>query len=204
MVREIEDDTFEENPALFREYMDASPELRAIMDNQFRNIKTHARLLSKEQWYQWRMQLLDGLKEGLLRIGEGMSEDAKVLAQQERLLNSILPGLTKEHEALESEAKLLQTQAEELASCDQEELSRARDQLLNVDLELEAKKQKLAALEQQQKDLDDAISQKVQRKQECIEDIKEAEKIREECRGWSSSEVASLKGRSKSFHSTHT
>ena len=199
MVREIEEDTFEENPALFREYMDASPELRAIMDNQFKNVKAHARLLSKEQWYQWRVQLLDGLKEGLLRIGEGLSEDVKVLAQQERLLKLILPGLVKEHEALESEVKLLQTQAEELASCDQEELSRARDRLLNVDLELEAKKQKLTALEQQQKDLDDTIGLKTQQKQKFIEEIKEAEKIQEECRGWSGSEVASLKGRSASL-----
>ncbi|MCJ1353403.1 MAG: hypothetical protein MMC33_003389 [Icmadophila ericetorum] len=193
VVREIEDATFEENPQLFREYMTATPELRIIMDNQFKNVKTHARLLSKEQWYQWRMQLLDGLKEGLLRNSEGLSKDEKVLAQQERLLNPIIPGLVKEHEALESEAKMLQAQADELASCDQEELSQTRNQLLGVDMELEAKKKKLAILEQEQKDLDDAISQKLQRKHQCLEEIKEAEKVREECRGWSGSEIASLK-----------
>jgi kinetochore protein Spc7/SPC105 len=28
----------------------------------------------------------------------------------------------------------------------------------------------------------------------CLEEIREAEKIREECRGWSSSEISVLKG----------
>jgi kinetochore protein Spc7/SPC105 len=33
-----------------------------------------------------------------------------------------------------------------------------------------------------------------ERKQVCLEDIREAEKIREECRGWSSNEISALKG----------
>ena len=40
IVKEIEADTYEDNPALFREYMDAAPDVKSIMDNQFKNVKT--------------------------------------------------------------------------------------------------------------------------------------------------------------------
>ena len=79
IVKEIETDTFEENPPLFREYMSAAPDVKALMDNQFKNVKTHARLLSKAMWYEWRMKLQDGLEAGLLRISEGLDADEQLL-----------------------------------------------------------------------------------------------------------------------------
>ena len=46
IVKEIEADTYEENPPLFREYISAPPDTKMVMDNQTKNGKTHARLLS--------------------------------------------------------------------------------------------------------------------------------------------------------------
>ena len=201
IVREIETDTFEENPPLFREYISAAPDVKAIMDSQFKNVKTHARLLSKAMWYEWRMKLLDGLKEGLLRIKEGFLEDAEILSQQEELLQPVLPGLVEEHEALAADAQLLQAQADELASCDQEELTDARKQLLEVNEDLEAKRQMVADLQQQLREQEEDIERVAERKQECIEEIKEAERVREDCKGWSASEVAALKGITSSLPS---
>ena len=187
-------DTFEENPPLFREYMAAAPEVRAIMDNQFKNVKTHARLLSKAMWYEWRMKLLDGLKEGLLRIGEGLNEDDAILAQQEDFLQPIFPSMLTKQEFLEGECRRLQAQADELASCDQEELTDARDHLVAVEQDIEARGRLVADLQKQLQERETGIEQVIQRKQECLGEIKEAEKVREECRGWSVSEVAALKG----------
>src|SRR5580700_2650781 len=86
IVREIENETFEENPPLFREYILATPDIRVLMDSQFKNVKTHARLLSKAMWYEWRMKLLDGLKVGLHKISEGMDADGEILHHQQELL----------------------------------------------------------------------------------------------------------------------
>ena len=194
IVHEIEADTFEDNPPLFREYLSASPDVRSIMDNQFKNVKTHARLLSKAMWYEWRMKLLDGLKEGLLRIGEGLAEDSEIMAQQEQLLDSVLPPLIEKHTSLEAEAQMLQAQADELASCDQEELKEAREKLVAVDEELEAKRRLVSELQEKLKIQEESIEQAAERKQECLEEIQEAERVREQYRGWSGSEVASLKG----------
>lgn len=179
---------------MFREYISAAPDVKSIMDSQFKNVKTHARLLSKAMWYEWRMKLLDGLKEGLLRINDGFLEDAEILSQQEELLHPVLPGLIEKRDTLAADAQLLQAQADELASCDQEELTGARKQLLEVNEALEAKRKMVTDLQQQLREQEEDIELAVERKQECLEEIKEAEKVREECKGWSTSEVATLKG----------
>lgn len=195
IVREIETETFEENPPLFREYISASPDFKLIMDNQFKNVKTHARLLSKAMWYEWRMKLQDGLKEGLIKIAEGMTEDDEILTKQEKLLQSVLPELVKSYERLEQENEELEAVARELADCDPAELEAARDDLLNMDRQIEEKTRQVALLRQELEESEDGVKNMASRKEKCLEDIKEADRIREECRGWSSTEIATLKGK---------
>lgn len=174
--------------------MAARPDVKSIMDNQFKNVKTHARLLSKAMWYEWRMKLLDGLKEGLLQIDQGMDEDNESLSQQESLLQPVLPRLIEEHEHLEAELQILQAQAEELASCDQEELKDARNALVAVEEDIEAKQKMVEDLQHQLRENETGFELAVERKQECLDEIKEAEKVQQECRGWSPTEVAALQG----------
>lgn len=194
IVREIETDTYEDNPPLFREYMSAPPDVRAIMDNQFKNIKTHARLLSKAMWYEWRMKLLDGLKEGLVQIEGGFNKDDEVLAKQEQLLDSVVPGLVAEHEKLLNEKQRIQAQAEELASYDKEELAIARERLRTANAELDMKTTMVSSLQRQVKQQEQQIVREFKKREDCEAEIKEAEKVQKECRGWTRREVAALKG----------
>ena len=188
------------NPPLFREYISASPEFKVIMDNQFKNVKTHARLLSKAMWYEWRMKLQEGLKEGLIKIAEGMTNDDDLLREQEELIASVLPPLLKKYEALEQENEELEAVARELADCDPAELEAARDDLMAVDGDIAEKMKKLAAMMQELEKSETSIKEMAARKQQCLDDIKEADQIREECRGWSSSEISSLKGKSLTYY----
>ena len=194
IVREIEADTFEDNPALFREYISAPADIKSIMDNQFKNVKTHARLLSKAMWYEWRMKLLDGLKDGLLRVGEGMDEDDKLLAQQECILESVLPKLVQKHDRLEADRQTLQAQVDELASCDQEELQDARDNLITVGKDVQTKQKLIEDLQHELRRHETGFENATKSKQRCLKEIKEAEKIRQEYRGWNPPEVAALQG----------
>ncbi len=194
IVREIETETFAENPPLFREYMSASPEFKVLMDNQFKNVKTHARLLSKAMWYEWRMKLQDGLKEGLLKTAEAMAADDKLFQKQQQLLNSVLPDLKKDHEALQREHAELETIARELADCDPAELEEARSELLSVGEDIAEKKKRIAELQAELQETETDIDELKEKKQKCTEDIKASEKIREECRGWTSNEIADLRG----------
>lgn len=166
------------------------------MDNQFKNVKTHARLLSKAMWYQWRMKLLAGLRDDLLKIDGGLDDDEKRLTQQENILGLTLPGLVEEHDKLEAERQLLQSQADEIANCDQGELHEARNKLEIAENELQSKRKIFEQLHDELRHKEESFETAVERKQQCMAEIKEAEKIREDYRGWSPSEVAALQGRS--------
>ncbi|KAM3456063.1 hypothetical protein MY3296_001932 [Beauveria thailandica] len=195
MVKEIEADTLEDNPPLFQEYITATPDVKALMDNQFRNVKTHARLLSKAMWYEWRMKLQEGLREGLVKISSDMDGDYQVLQEQMDMLESVLPELTQTYEGLEEERENLEEAAKELADCDPAELDSAREQLSSLDSDINAKKELIAELRLQLRTAEEKSDSLSSKKVSCLADIAQSEKIREDCRGWSSAEVNSLKGR---------
>ena len=174
------------------------------MDNQFKNVKTHARLLSKAMWYEWRMKLLDGLKEGLLKNRDGMNEDTENLTQQEYLVHAALPELTAEHARLESEVHALQAQVEELASCDQEQLKDVRSNLTAIENEISAKRSNIDEVQGQLRQTEKKIDNVNKKKQECYEVTQEAEKVRQDCQGWDSSEIRILEGMSMSRCCTAT
>ncbi|RBR08983.1 hypothetical protein FVER53590_00513 [Fusarium verticillioides] len=195
IVKEIETDTFEENPPLFKEYMAATPEIKTLMDKQFMNVKNHARLLSKAMWYEWRMKLQEGLKEGLSGIDDGMETDKELLNKQKSLLDSVLPPIVARYKSLLEERNNLEEIARELADCDPADLEAARDELVSLDEDVEYKKKRIAELREQFQASEVEVEDLITQKQNCVDEIAESEKIREECRGWTSTEVNSLKAR---------
>lgn len=196
IVKEIETDTFEENPPLFKEYMAATPEIKTLMDKQFMNVKNHARLLSKAMWYEWRMKLQEGLKEGLSGIDDGMETDKELLDKQKSLLDSVLPPIVARYKSLLEERNNLEEVARELADCDPADLEAAREELASLDEDVEYKKKRIAELREQFQASEVEVEDLITQKQNCVDEIAESEKIREECRGWTSTEVNSLKGKS--------
>ncbi|KAF5130685.1 Kinetochore protein spc7 [Metarhizium anisopliae] len=203
MVKEIEDETYEINPPLFREYMCATPDVKALMDNQFKNVKTHARLLSKAMWYEWRMKLQEGLKEGLISISEGMDADEQMLKEREELLAAVLPGALERHEQLEKESENLDEAAKELADCDPAELQAARDELTDLEADIEAKRRLIGELRGQLESSTSEAEELAAEKQSLMTSIQQSEKIREACRGWTGSEVESLKSHVDALEEEH-
>ncbi|KAL2863839.1 kinetochore-microtubule binding complex subunit SPC105 [Aspergillus lucknowensis] len=193
IIRSIESETYADNPPLFREYMSSAPDIRLLMDNQFRNVKTHTRLLSKATWYEWRMKLLEGLKEGLDRHMEEMKGDDILLSKYEALLNDAVPDLVTKHSFLKEEATKLQQLADELENCDQDELQRARNKLASLEDEIGSKKKMLKGLQDEVQEKTDTIDAGVELKTEFLAQIQEAERVKEECRGWSAREIRELK-----------
>ena len=164
------------------------------MDNQFKNVKTHARLLSKAMWYEWRMKLLDGLKEGLVKVADEMNGDENQLLNQQNTLEPILPNLVHQYDKLEAENNALQTRADELANEDQEELKEARLELVQIGDEIEAKQKLVNELQDEYRQVEERIEYAVDHGQRFLEQIEEAEKVRLESRGWSPFEIATLQG----------
>lgn len=197
IIRTIEQETLEEQPALFREYINARPDVKMVMDNQFRNGKANARLQSKEGWYAWRRQLVQGLHAGLNDIKADMEEDAQALTQQEARLNETVPQLVKHLGELEEEARSLQQRAENFESIDQESLINARAQLESADDEVSQKTLLLTQLQEQMAAKAEALAAAEELKTEFQDQIGEAERVQDECRGWKAEEVRHSKMRVK-------
>ncbi|EZF24362.1 hypothetical protein H112_03215 [Trichophyton rubrum D6] len=192
IIRSIEAETYSENPPLFQEYITATPDIRLLMDNQFRNVKTHARLLSKEMWYEWRMKLLEGLKQGLDRHVDEMKQDDEILSKKENILANVVPGLIERHGKLEIDSQNLQKVIDEIENCDQEELRDAREKLLAVETELSGYKDKYTQARGRLEAKSVSLEKAQARREELLQEIREAESIKEECRGWDEKEVRVL------------
>jgi kinetochore protein Spc7/SPC105 len=193
-VRTMEANVMEENPLLFTEYLTAPPDQRIVMDNQFKNLKTNARLNARGEWYGWRSTLLRDLKSGLLGTMEGLGRDEVVLKEREDQLDAVLPPLVERHARLGVECKQLQQRHEELNSSDREELEKTRERLVATDASLAEKRRILAELQEELSSKEARIEAAKERKIECAAEIKAAERVREECRGWSTKEVLDLRG----------
>jgi kinetochore protein Spc7/SPC105 len=202
-LRTLEAEVYETQPPLFKEYMSAPADERNIMDNQFKNMKTNARLQSKAGWHAWRAQLLGELKKGLDQSVYEFDRDAEALSGQESVIEASLPQLEAKHDDLAAQAQLLQQRADEESSYDRAELEQARERLVATDTEIAEKQQLLAQLQAELEETEIRIEAVKERKTESLEEIKEAERVREEFRGWSADEVAELKTKVDALEAEH-
>ena len=184
----------EDSPALFREYVAAPQDQRAVMDNQFKDLKTWARIETKGTWYGWRGNLLRDLKAGLCFTVEDFDKDDAKLREYERMLSKTVPPMVEQSAQLERECAGLQQRQDDLDSCDVEELKMAREKLLAADAELEGKRRLLTALQEDAAHKATLAAAAKERKTECLGELEAAERMWQDCRGWSASEIMGLKG----------
>ncbi|RMZ80707.1 hypothetical protein DV738_g2557, partial [Chaetothyriales sp. CBS 135597] len=189
IIRSIEAETLIQQPPLFREYIDARADVKAIMDNQFRNGKTNARYQSKEGWYTWRKQLVEGLQNGLEGIKQGMIKDLDILDEQNKSISHVGSSLLKQQQSLRYELESLRRVLSELDSVDMNALKGARQDLHTVEQEKSRKTRLVEELRQEMKDKEEALSAAEELKLEMEEQIAEADRVRQEFRGWSAADV---------------
>jgi kinetochore protein Spc7/SPC105 len=198
-IRNLEAEAMESQPPLFHDYAGASPAEKAIMDAQLRDLKTNARFQSKTGWHNWRSQLLNDLKSGLLQTSKDLDQDDKMISQVESAFQEILPDMLQREEDLKEKLSKLENRKQDSEANSGDEIEHARTELLALDAEFEEKKALYESLhstfEDQQTSLEDAQSWKV----ETIAAIAEADRITEEHRGWSVAEVSRLQDKLSSL-----
>ncbi|KAL1305229.1 hypothetical protein AAFC00_002146 [Neodothiora populina] len=192
-VKTLEKDVYAESPPLISAYVNGDAQRKAELDVHMRSIKTNARFGSKEIWYDWRGKLLDGLEEGLKGIKTGLTNDERVLSERNELLDSLLPNLLAQHEKLSTEAGELEDAAAATSREDKVELGASRERLVSLKDDIEERKRMLATLQEQLREQDDLIEGYTDGQTECLAAIREAERVKESCRGWTIDEVADLK-----------
>jgi kinetochore protein Spc7/SPC105 len=194
MVAELEAETANETPPLLLAYTNADKARKAELDVYMRDMKTNARLRSKEMWYAWRSQLLDELMGGLQTIGENLIKDDDIVSKSEKMIERVLPDLTAQHEQLSAEADALEKVVNLVSESEKEDLQDCRETLKATNATLAAKRELLEQLRQQVKEQDDLAVQLAESKEESLAAMLEANRVREACRGIPVSEIAALTG----------
>ncbi|KAK5126576.1 hypothetical protein LTR85_009510 [Meristemomyces frigidus] len=203
IIKQLEAETYREAPPLIQAYVNAPTDRKVALDTHMRDMKTYARLRSKEMWYGWRSQLLEDLMKALSGIGEGLLRDDEVLQHAEQILDQVLPGLVEQHDSLQEEAERLEQAASATSEEEKEELEQARERLAEVDGELDEKRRMLEELQQEEQEQERLASDLQENKAEFTAAIQEAERVREACRGVSLTEISSLKDSIKSLEETY-
>lgn len=196
MISELEAATLQEQPPLIRAYVHAVPDRKAAFDAQMRDMKTSARLQSKEMWYAWRSQLLDELMVGLQHIAEGLIKDDETLTRSEDMLDRVLPKLVEKRDDLQPQAERLEEKVNAISEEERAELEEVREQIITTGTRLDEKRQLLEDL-QRQADEQDLLAENIHSSNaEFTAATQEANRIREACRGVSLDEITALKGES--------
>ncbi|EMC94722.1 hypothetical protein BAUCODRAFT_35964 [Baudoinia panamericana UAMH 10762] len=203
LIKQLEAETYQDCPPLIHAYRQASPERKAALDAQMREMKTNARLRSKEMWYAWRTQLLEDLMKGLSGIGEGLLRDDEVLQRTEKMLQEVLPELVERQQLLQDEAETLEQAAEATSEEEKVDLETARVRLSEAEGEVEEKQKMLAELQQAAEEQVRQVGDLQESKAEFAAAIKEAERVREACRGVSMDEIAALKDSVRKLEETY-
>ncbi|EME89594.1 uncharacterized protein MYCFIDRAFT_185843 [Pseudocercospora fijiensis CIRAD86] len=193
VIGELEQETRKNQPPLLQVYMNASPDKKMVLDAAMRDMKTNARLRSKEMWYAWRSQLLEELMGGLSKIGEGLIQDVEILTQSEEVLDEALPPLVKQHEELQQEADILEKSAKEIPEEDKAQLNEVRENLVDINNTVAEKRRLLNDLRRKVEEQDNLAEHLQDSKQELMAAIQESNRVREACRGVSIEEVCKLK-----------
>ncbi|KAK0275547.1 hypothetical protein LTR35_007270 [Friedmanniomyces endolithicus] len=194
VIKQLEADTYLDTPPLIRAYITSSPERKAALDAQMRDMKTQARFRSREMWYAWRSQLLEDLMKGLSGIGEGLLRDDEVVQRAEELLEETLPGLLEQQARLQEEAERLELAAVETSVEEKEELGAARSRVVEVEGEMEEKGRLLEELRREAEEQEALAADLRDSKTEFAAAIQEADRVRDACRGVSLKELVTLKG----------
>lgn len=203
VVRAIEDDTLEENPLLFREYMEAPPDIKLIMDTQFKNVKTHARFLAKGIWYEWRMKLLEGVRAALEDNLKGLKDDETLLSEALAAGQKLLPEIISRFETARSKLDSMREVKRRIEADDKAQLAIARESLQSVQSRIEQTKAELAQRKKDLEKLDAQLSERELRKQTLQSCIEEAERVKEMNRGWSEEEVSIWKSKVTALEQKH-
>ncbi|KAF3190354.1 hypothetical protein TWF225_002118 [Orbilia oligospora] len=189
MFKQIEKMVLEENPRLFREYLLAPPDVRAVMDLQFKNIKSSSRLEARGDWYTWRQGLQETIKAKALENLESLKVDEGGLKKWREVVDKLGPGLEERKNELEEKLEVLKIRKEEIEGCDPKELEEKREALKNAKKRLEEKKKELERLNGVSEELEGEVRGREERRETCLSAIESAERVAEANKGYTEEEV---------------
>ncbi|KAF7437161.1 hypothetical protein PC9H_003997 [Pleurotus ostreatus] len=168
VMQETEEEAAKVVPELFAEYLSADEEGKDQLRHQLNLIRTNVREMAKGEWYNWKLQWIEGLKEIASSGLEDLQADARVLGQITSRAEEMLPSLEQEYEKIMAELEQEQAEVDEILASDQGYLNELKASIAEQEVEVDALRAELSENKQQLARLQEryAETQKEQRESE--------------------------------------
>lgn len=178
LFSQLEAETLEENPLLFREYIEASADTKQVMSSQFKLIKSYARQQAKSVWYDWRTQLTNGVHEALKKNLKSLQDDQKVVESKRPAVEKAYNDISSKYMEMRNKLERMRKRADELANCDRDEFLAAQERLSTRKRDLASAQKSLEEQTNQVRDYRELVESQLQEKRKLQDSIQAAEKIR--------------------------
>lgn len=194
LLSQIDAETLEDTPLLFREFIEAGPDLKQAMITQFKLIKNYARHQARGVWYDWRVQLTQGLKEALVKRMETVQHDKLLIERKKKEIDvdEIHKRVSEAHAQMKARLETLRQQTTELEQYDREEILAARRELESVKQEHRAVQDQAEQMSQKVESVNKELQKLDDQKLSLKEQIKECEKVKSDNRRIDVGEILAL------------
>lgn len=179
LFKQLETETLEENPLLFREYIEASADTKQLMNAQFKLVKSYARQQAKSVWYDWRSQLTTGVHEAFLKNFKSLQDDEKMMNKRKPEVEQSYNDISSKYKEMKNKLERMRKRSTELANCDRGQLISAQERLTSRKKELFSVQKSLEEKTNQVRDYRELVETQLQHKRKLQDSIQAAEKIRQ-------------------------
>ncbi|KAG6891055.1 hypothetical protein C0995_014144 [Termitomyces sp. Mi166 len=217
---QAEDEAAKITPELFTEYSKADEEGQAELLHQLQLIRTNTRALARSDWYDWKLQWLEGLRiiadqtfrsletvrdtkslcsSALLKL----SKDAKTLEAIRASAGDLIPALRLEYEEIRKEHERESAEVKEIEACDQDYLNELKASIAEQNIEVEALRAEVAESKAKLLSLQERLRETDTEKQETRAVINEAQRVLHLQKNGTRAEVFRLKDELESLEDLH-
>ncbi|TFY71134.1 hypothetical protein EVG20_g1874 [Dentipellis fragilis] len=177
IYRQAEEEATKFTPTLFREYSMADEEVQEELLHQLKLIKANNHGNARSQWYDWRLQWVEGLYEIADKGFSDLEEDARSLESTITQAQSILPSLREEYEQVMRELGEELRIADEIEHCDQDYLNELNSTIAEQEATLEAYRADISETNAQLERLHEKLEEIEAQKRETSTVIDESKRL---------------------------
>ncbi|KAK0198720.1 Spc7 kinetochore protein-domain-containing protein [Armillaria mellea] len=174
---EAEEEAAKMTPELFIEFSRADEEGQAELLHQLNLIRTNTRAQAKSDWYEWKLQWIEGLRVTAEQALSELETDAKTLVDLRAHADVIVPALQQEYDSIMRELQQEQAEVAEIEQCDQDYLNELKASIAEQNLEVDALKNEVSEGNEQLKWLGERLKEIELQRRQANTAISEANRI---------------------------
>lgn len=174
---QAEDEAAKITPELFTEYSRADEEGQAELLHQLQLIRTNTRGLAKSDWYDWKLQWLEGLRITADKVFKSLEMDARILEGITTTADQVVPALQQEYEVIMEELEKENAEVAEIEASDQDYLNELKASIAEQNIEVEALQAEVAEGQAQLLWLQERLEEVDAQKREASTAITDARRI---------------------------